>query len=290
MKVDTAITPAGSRAGDAVLTAPARTKRTTPPTPFLYRRSGMLITRVATLVLVLAVWEWYAADKSIALLAAPSKVAQALYRMVIVDRSIIEPLFGSIGTMVIGLGLAIPTGILLGIVMGRYYTVENVLDPYVTFLYVLPNVAFLPILVVIFGINIQLRYALIFLSAVFPILINTMAGVKHVDRQLLESGRSFCATELQIVRTIVLPACIPFIFAGLRIGFSAAWVGAIVAEMTATTTGMGGLLLQAASRFRTADVFVAILGIMAIAVATQWLTSRLEVWLTPWRRGMTGHP
>jgi ABC-type nitrate/sulfonate/bicarbonate transport system permease component len=160
-----------------------------------------------------------------------------------------------------------------------------VLDPYVTFLYVLPSVAFVPVLVVMLGIDFQLRLALIFLSAIFTILINTIAGVKQVDKELLDGGRSFCATEQQIMRTIVLPSSIPFIFAGIRIGFSAAWVGCIVAEMTAMITGVGGLLLEAASRFRTADVFVAIFGIMIVAVTIQFFTSRLEVWLTPWRRG-----
>ena len=87
------------------------------------------------------------------------------------------------------------------------------------------------------------------------------------------------------MRTIILPASIPFIFAGIRIGFSSAWVGCIVAEMTAAITGVGGLLLESASRFKTADVFVAIFGIMVVAVTIQWLMSRLETRLTPWRRG-----
>lgn len=257
-------------------------------TPFLQRRSGKLIVRVVTLVAFLALWEWYAADKSIALLAAPSKVAEAFYRLVVADQALIVALIGSIGTMFVGLGMAIAVAIPLGILMGRSTTLEAVLDPYVTVLYVLPSVAFVPVLVVMLGIDLQLRIALIFLSAVFPILINTIAGVKHVDPELLDGGRSFCATELQMMRTIIVPSTLPYIFAGIRIGFSAAWVGCIVAEMTAMITGVGGLLLESASRFRTAEVFVAIFGIMLVAVTIQWVTSRLEVWLTPWRRGFGG--
>jgi NitT/TauT family transport system permease protein len=241
-----------------------------------------------TLVAFLALWEWYAADKSIALLAAPSKVAEAFYRLVVADQALIVALIGSIGTMFVGLAMAIAVAIPLGILMGRSTTLEAVLDPYVTVLYVLPSVAFVPVLVVMLGIDLQLRIALIFLSAVFPILINTIAGVKHVDPELLDGGRSFCATELQMMRTIIVPSTLPYIFAGIRIGFSAAWVGCIVAEMTAMITGVGGLLLESASRFRTAEVFVAIFGIMLVAVTIQWVTSRLEVWLTPWRRGFGG--
>lgn len=251
---------------------------------FLYRRSGMLITQIATLVLLLLLWEWYAADKSIGLIAPPSKIAAAAYDLVIVDQTLVIALLGSIGTMIVGMALAILVGIPLGILMGRSKTIEAVLDPYVMFLYVLPSVAFVPVLVVILGIDVQLRLAMIFLSAAFPLMINTIAGVKNVDAELIDGGRSFCASELQIMRTIILPGSVPFIFAGIRIGFSAAWVGAIVAEMTAIITGVGGLLLESASRFRTADVFVAIFGIMIVAVALQIVTSRFERWVTPWRR------
>jgi NitT/TauT family transport system permease protein len=251
---------------------------------FLYRRSGMLITQLVTLGLILVVWEWYAADKSIALIAPPSKVAVAAYRLVITNQELLFALGGSVSTMFVGLTLAVAIGIPLGIVMGRSRTVESVLDPYVLFLYVLPSVAFVPVLVVMLGIDVQLRLALIFLSAVFPLTINTIAGVKNVDAELVDGGKSFCASEFQIMRTIIFPASIPFIFAGLRIGFSAAWVGAIVAEMTAIITGVGGLLLESASRFRTADVFVAIFGIMIVAVTIQILTAALERTITPWRR------
>ena len=251
---------------------------------FLYRRSGMLITQLVTLALILGVWEWYAADKSIALIAPPSKVAIAAYRLVVTNQELLFALGGSVSTMFVGLTLAVAIGIPLGIVMGRSRTVESILDPYVVFLYVLPSVAFVPVLVVMLGIDVQLRLALIFLSAVFPLTINTIAGVKNVDAELVDGGRSFCASELQIMRTIIVPASIPFIFAGLRIGFSAAWVGAIVAEMTAIITGVGGLLLESASRFRTADVFVAIFGIMVVAVTIQILTAALERRITPWRR------
>jgi NitT/TauT family transport system permease protein len=255
---------------------------------FLYRRSGIIVVRVATLLLILGVWEWYSRGVSIALLAPPSKVLESFQHHVLEDQTLITALAGSIVTMFIGLSLAILIGIPLGVVMGRSKTVEAVLDPYVMFLYVLPSVAFVPVLVVMLGIDYQLRLALIFLSAVFPIVINTIAGVKHVDSELIDGGRSFCASELQIMRTIILPGSVPFIFAGLRIGFSAAWVGCIVAEMTAVITGVGGMLLHAASRFRTADVFLAIFGIMVVAVTIQWVMSRIEHRVAPWAHTADG--
>lgn len=251
---------------------------------FLYTRSGMLIVRVATLALILGAWESYAQGVSRALLAPPSRIATSFYHLVVENQELLVAMGESVTTMFIGLALSILVGIPLGMIMGRFRTVEAVLDPYVMFLYVLPSVAFVPVLVVMLGLDIKLRLALIFMSAVFPLIINTIAGVKHVDSELIDGGRSFTASEGQIMRTILLPGSLPFIFAGLRIGFSAAWVGCIVAEMTALITGVGGLLLEAAARFRTADVFVAIFGIMIVAVTIQWFTARLEVWLTPWAR------
>ncbi len=250
---------------------------------FLYRRSGMFIVRAITFVLIFGAWELYAADKSPALLVPPSRVLGKAFE-IIGDGTLLDALQGSVFTMLIGLFLSIAIGIPLGLVMGRFKTVESVLDPYVLFLYVLPSVAFVPVFVVLLGIDIQLRLGLIIMSAVFPLIINTIAGVKHVDSEMIDGGRAFTASEWQIMRTILIPGSLPFIFAGLRIGFSAAWVGCIVAEMTALITGVGGLLLEASARFRTAEVFVAIFGIMAVAVTIQWFTARLEFWLTPWAR------
>ena len=251
----------------------------------LYRKWPVFAIRVVTLIVVLVGWQLLANRTSLAMLAGPLDVAKSFYNLVIVKHTMLEALGGSVGAMFIGLSASIIIGIPMGFAMGRFKTFEIVVDPYVTFLYVLPSVAFIPVLVVMLGIDIQLRLTLIFLSGLFPLLINVIAGVKAVDPELVDGGRSFCASEWQIMRTIILPGTIPFIFAGLRIAFSAAWVGTIVAEMTALITGVGGMMLNAASRFRTADVFLAMLGIMVVAVTIQWFSGNLERWLTPWRRG-----
>jgi ABC-type nitrate/sulfonate/bicarbonate transport system permease component len=256
---------------------------------FLYTRRGMWVVRVITFFTIFGLWEWYGQGTSPALLVPPSRVVGKAYELIFVNGALVEALSGSVVTMLMGLAISIAAGIPIGLMMGRFKTIESVLDPYVLFLYVLPSVAFVPVFVVMLGIDVQLRLGLIIMSAVFPLIINTIAGVKHVDHELIDGGRAFTANEFQIIRTILLPGSLPFIFAGLRIGFSSAWVGAIVAEMTALITGVGGLLLEASSRFRTADVFVAIFGIMAVAVTIQWFTARLEVWLTPWSRTHEAH-
>lgn len=252
--------------------------------PFLYRAQGIWTVRVATFVALIVLWELAARDVSRALFAPPSEVAQSFVTIALERRSIWGPLAESLTTLFIGLALCIAVGVPVGLAMGRSRTLEFVLDPYVTFLYVLPNVAFIPVLVVWLGLGFELRIALVFLSGVFPMIINTMIGVKHVDSELIDGGRSFTASQWQIMRTIIIPASLPFMFAGLRIAFSAAWVGVIVAEMTALITGVGGMILRFSNFFQTANVFVPILFIMSVGVTIQWFTAWLQRRWTPWHQ------
>ena len=249
---------------------------------FLYRPEGIWTVRIVTFVLLIGFWEWWAQDVSRALFAPPSEVLAAFYELVFVQGAIHGALIESLITLVLGLGLCLVIGIPVGLAMGRSRTLEWGLDPYVTFLYVLPSVAFVPLLVVWLGFDLQMRVALVVISGVFPMIINTMVGVKHVDPEFVDGGRAFTATPWQIMLTIIVPATLPFMFAGLRIAFSAAWVGVIVAEMTALITGIGGLILHYANLFRTANVLVPILFIMAVGVFIQWFSASLQRRMTPW--------
>ena len=249
---------------------------------WLYRPAGVWTVRVVTFVVLITVWELGARDVSRALFAPPSEVLASFIQLVFVQGAIHGPLIESLITLAMGLSLCVLVGIPVGLAMGRSRTLEWALDPYVTFLYVLPSVAFIPLLVVWLGFDVQMRVALVFLSGVFPMIINTMIGAKNVDPELIDGGRAFTATPWQIMRTIVVPATVPFMFAGLRIAFSAAWVGVIVAEMTALITGIGGLILHYANLFRTANVLGPILFIMAVGIFIQWFSASLQARMTPW--------
>jgi NitT/TauT family transport system permease protein len=166
--------------------------------------------------------------------------------------------------------------------MGRWRKVENVLDPYVSFLYALPHVAFVPLMIIWFGFELKFRLAYVVFSAIFPVMVNTMTGVKTVPVDLIEVGQSFCAGERQILRGIMLPSAFPYMVAGARQAFSSAWVGVIVAEVLSTQSGLGGLIDHYGNYFLMADMFVPILMIMLIAVLIQVITDYLQARLTPW--------
>ncbi len=187
-------------------------------------------------------------------------------------------------SLIAGLVAAVVVGIPVGILMGRSKIARLALDPYVTFLYVLPTIALIPLLIVWFGFELTLRIVMVFLSAVFPIIINTTAGVLNVDPELLDIGRSFTASEKQIVNTIVLPSAVPYMFAGLRIAFGAGFVGVIVAEMTASLAGLGGMIFRASGNFKTAEMFVPIIYIMTIGLSLYGLGNALQGRLTHWQQ------
>ncbi|HLG69749.1 MAG TPA: ABC transporter permease [Chloroflexota bacterium] len=250
---------------------------------WLYRPSGVWTVRILTLAATLGIWQAYASGLNRALLAPPSEVAQALWEEAVTVGNIWPALGGSLLTLVSGFGLSMLVGVPLGIAMGRARTLEYVIDPYVSFLYALPHVALVPLMVIWFGFNLQFRLAYVFVSAVFPAIINTMVGVKNVDQELLDAGRAFCASERQVLRTIVLPSAVPYIFAGGRQALSSAWVGVVVSEILAALTGVGRLIVTYGDDYKTANMLVPIVVIMGIAVAIQSLTAKLQGRITRWQ-------
>ena len=252
--------------------------------PFLYTSVGVWTVRIGTLVGLLAFWQWYASGLSRALLAPPTEIAVAFYQQAIVQRTIWGALGDSLVTLFGGFALSMIIGVPIGILMGRVRTIEYIADPYVSFLYALPHASLVPMMVIWLGFELKFRLAYVVISAVFPVIINTMTGVKNVNPDLLDTGHAFCATERQKLFTIVLPSSGPYIFAGARQAFSASWVGVVVSEMIATLTGVGGNILNYANSFRTADMLVSIILIMLVAVAIQAFSNYLQTFLTPWQQ------
>ncbi len=183
--------------------------------------------------------------------------------------------------MVAGFFLAVLVGIVIGLLMGRFRAVEHFLDLYVNALMSAPTTAFVPVLILWFGLGVESRIAVVFLFAVFVIIINTMTGVKQVDRCCLK-WRVPSAQEKEIFLKIILPAAMPAIMAGVRLGMGRAVKGMVTAEMLLTLTGIGAMIMQYGSSFATDALFAVILTILIVAMITmklvQWLDRRLTGW------------
>lgn len=239
--------------------------------------------RVSMLVIIFLLWEIGAKDINRALIAPPSEIFQAAYQQLFVTGSIWAPFLDSLFVLFTGLLGAVLIGLPVGIAMGRWKKVAYALDPYVTFLYCLPHVALVPLMIILLGFQYEFRLSYVILSAVWPVIINTMAGVRSVDKDLIDAGRAYTANERQIIRGIILPAASPFMVAGIRQAFSAAWSGVIVSEITSTLAGIGGQIKLFAIDYLTADMFVPIFLIMIVAVTIQGFAAWAQQRLTPWQ-------
>ena len=249
---------------------------------FLSGRFTSWIVRLAILGGIIAYWGYASLSVSRAVLPSPHGVATAFNNQVFVHHSIWAPLGSTLEVFIIGFLLSVIIGVPMGLTMGRYRIVALALDPYVSFLYGLPIIVFVPIFVIWFGYNTSFGIAVVVISAVWPVVINTMQGVINVDPNLIDVGESYCASERQILRSIVIPSTIPFVLAGARLAFSVSWIAVIVSEVVSSEQGLGGLISGFATSFLMADMFVPILFIAGISVVVLTIQTRLMPRLTPW--------
>lgn len=255
--------------------------------PFLYRRSGVWTVRIITLAVLLGSWEIYARHQSRALNAPPSAIAKAFWDL-LQHNAIYNNLWSSMQALLLGFLLSFAIGVPVGILMGRWKSVEWVLDPYVSFFYGLPHVVFIPAMVVWFGFELKFRLLYVLVSAIWPFIINAMAGVRAIDDELLMTAKGFCANERQTLRTVVIPAIIPFVVAAVRQSLALCWVAAVVSEILSTQTGIGGMLTHFGTEFRTDYMYVPVIIISMIAVIIQGLAAQLQTRLAPWSDGNAG--
>lgn len=182
-----------------------------------------------------------------------------------------------------GFTFAVIVGIPVGLVMGWRKRVEYALDPFLTALYASPLVALAPLFIIVFGVGVLGKAALVFLLAIFPFIFNTFAGVKSTDALLINVIRSFGGTEKDLYLKVILPSTMPYIIAGARIAIGRGLVGIIVGEFYAASEGIGFAISQAGDTYRLPDMFVGIIILSLIAIILTELMRKLELTLAPWR-------
>jgi NitT/TauT family transport system permease protein len=237
------------------------------------------ITAFASVLAVLVVWQVLGPAQPL-FASYPTAIAAAAWE--IVPSDIIPAWQPTLVGFGLGLAISIPLAIITGVAMGRIKLVDTILSPYVNALYVTPRIALIPVLVLWFGLDFSLRLAIVVLSSVFPMIVNTYTGMKHVDRDLLDVGRVFTADARQRLFTIILPGSLPYIFAGLRIGTARALGGVIVAETTVGISGVGRRLVTYGAFFKTDKLFVTVISVgvvgLLIAGAVAWVQRHLASW------------
>jgi ABC-type nitrate/sulfonate/bicarbonate transport system permease component len=187
-----------------------------------------------------------------------------------------------------GYALAIVIGVPLGLVIGRFRTVEAAIGIFVTAGYAMPLVALVPLLVLWLGLGFKVKVAVVLLMSVFPICINTWLGVAAVPKSLIDVGKSFVAPDSVILRRIILPATLPYIMAGARLATGRAVVAMVIAEFFTAISGLGAIIINSANNFDTATMFVPIVILMVLAVGLNWLIGAFERKVAPWQAEIAG--
>jgi ABC-type nitrate/sulfonate/bicarbonate transport system permease component len=238
--------------------------------------------RFASVAAILIAWQVYGGSINPILLSDPSAVAVAFVDMVR-DGSLGHALASSLEVLGLGFLFGSVAGVVIGLAAGRSDTVAALIDLPVNALYAVPAVALVPVIVLWFGFEVTTKTVVVFLFVIFPVLINTMRGVREVDPELVEVARSFCSSERRMWFDLILPSALPFIVTGLRLAIGRALIGVIVAEYYTSLSGLGELITTNASNFQTARMFVPIVVIALLGVVFTALLELGERRLVAWR-------
>jgi ABC-type nitrate/sulfonate/bicarbonate transport system permease component len=247
------------------------------------RYESLLVGSAAVLVFVV-VWQLVAFRRIVPELFLPGPIDIAgAFASYIAKGSIWPDMWISGQELLLGFALSIVVGLPLGILMGWYRHLNQALDPFVTFFYSIPRVALTPLLIIWFGIGLNSKIAVVFLGAIFAILINTAAGVKSIDPALIKAARSFGASDAQLFRTVVVPGSVPFILTGVRLGLGHALTGVVVGELIAAQAGVGRMIAIAGATFQTSQVFVGLVIVATTGVLLTFVISRIEQRFQSWK-------
>jgi NitT/TauT family transport system permease protein len=250
-----------------------------------YLNQEKKILGTASVIIFLLIWELVGNTFQLInpmFMSAPSLIWKAAVQL-FTSGEIYHDLYISGIELLWGYLLSAAVAVPFGISLGWYKKISYIFDPFVNAMNATPRVALLPLVIIWLGIGILSKIGIIFLGAVFPILINTRDGVKTTPVNLLNAARSFGASEWMLFKTVVLPSTIPFILTGLRLGLGRAIVGVMVGELYAATAGIGFMITVAGATFQTDKVFVGVLVFALTGMIGTELITRMEKRFDKWR-------
>jgi len=273
------------QAVDANVVAPAADLAA--PRKGVWQRFEPTILGFGSLVVLLLVWEFLPRlitmqEGTKLFFTVPSDIGGTLWQM-FATGAIWEPLGVSASAFAIGLSIAIAVGLPVGVLLGRSATLNAMFDPFITAFNATPRLVFLPLFLLWFGLGMWSKVMIVFIGALFPILINTYEGVRNADRVLINVVRSFGATEWGIARLVVVPNALPYIVVGLRLAIGRAVLGVVVAEFFGSEAGLGVVMVRAASRFQVDVVFAGLIVFAVLSLLMTGLVKLLEDRLSQWR-------
>jgi NitT/TauT family transport system permease protein len=249
-----------------------------------YQKHERLILGTLGFISLAAIWELAVQYGLLSRVVAssPSLIASAFSRQ-LTSGAIVDDLRLFALELTIGFGLAFIIGTCLGVAMGINRVVEYAADPFVWLVYSSPTIAFYPLLIIWLGFGSATVVAVTFLLTFVAIVVNTMAGVRAADPQLMRAVRAFGGSQRDVIFKVILPSSLPLILAGIRIGLGRAFLGVILGEMFSSNAGFGYHIAYYASQLETSDVFVSIIVLIALGMLIHQVSSAVEARLLGWR-------
>lgn len=268
--------PAVTLSKDAAPAAP------TPATAKWWTARPNLI-RVISLAVFLCLWEYLGRRIDPLFLAPPSRIFDAAVQLT-ASGELGAAFLATLHPFLLGMAISIVGGVVLGIAMAQWKIVEYVLDPFVNAFYAIPRIALVPLIMLWAGLDVTGKVVILVSNAIFPVIINTFAGIRDVRGSIVEVGKAYGATRSQIFFKIILPSAIPFIMTGIRLTVGQAIIGVVVAEFFTAQTGLGGMIVYYANLFATAKLFVPIIVIGVMGVVLTELVQLIERRFSRWRQ------
>jgi ABC-type nitrate/sulfonate/bicarbonate transport system permease component len=251
--------------------------------------SGLRFFGLVPLLALLGAWQLavLAQFYPTVLLPTPGSVANAFSQDF---RDILTNSAASVLRVVIGVGIAFCVAVPAGLLIGRYRMLDRVTDWSIQVFRSIPPIALIPLAILFFGIGDRPAIILIFLAALWPLLINTIFGVRSIDRTTLKVAQAARASEWLIFRDIILPAALPSVFTGLRLAIGGGWLTVVTAEMIAVKSGLGYMILNAQLTFQSQLIIAGIIVIGAIGLLADQGTRLLRARVCRWQEGLLAQP
>lgn len=247
------------------------------------RRQIIILARIVLVVGFLCLWQgaamWLVSDFFI---GRPTEIAAQLWEWGISGTLFFHAWITSIEAL-LGFLLGSFIGMAFGILMGRAQTLAEIMDPFLMMFYSLPKVALAPMFILWFGIGIDMKIYLTATIVFFLVFLNTYTGVRAVSREQIAILKLMGATERHILFKVVLPSAVTWVFNGLRLSVPYALIGAIVGELIAANKGLGYLLANASGQYDTSGMFAALIAIMILALALNYVVKFVEKKAMPWK-------
>ena len=261
-----------------------------PPQPSAGRRLFLRITQFWLLVAFVVAWQCVSVfglrfnPQLDVMLPPPTAVFSAaldLIRRGVLMTHIIDSLY----RVLLAVGTACVIGIPLGLAMGWFPRFRRAVDPLLEFIRPIPPLAWIPLSILWFGIGDTQIVYIIFLAAFFPIVLNSMAGARDVDIYLVRASQSLGARPGELFTTVVLPAALPNVFTGVRVGLGIGWMALVAGELVAAPSGLGYLINNARTLFRSDYILLGMVLIGVLGLLLDYGMRRLALLIMPWHRG-----